>query len=91
MAAEIDVWNPSFDVTPFSLIEGIITEHGMLPRAVGSGAPTPGASSTPANSQASRGPFQAREFLGSLGLLIGGSSTETPASAPGRLPSPAGA
>lgn len=32
MAAEIDVWNPSFDVTPAALIEGIITEHGMVPR-----------------------------------------------------------
>lgn len=26
VAAEIDVWNPSFDVTPAALIEGIITE-----------------------------------------------------------------
>ena len=26
VAAEIEVWNPSFDVTPHGLIEGIITE-----------------------------------------------------------------
>lgn len=33
VAAEIDVWNPSFDVTPAALLEGVITEHGMAPRA----------------------------------------------------------
>lgn len=31
LAAEgIGVWNPSFDVTPASLISGIITEHGVV-------------------------------------------------------------
>ncbi|KAL4789025.1 hypothetical protein BDV19DRAFT_40566 [Aspergillus venezuelensis] len=30
IAAEgIDVWNPAFDVTPFALIDGIITERGV--------------------------------------------------------------
>lgn len=32
MAADIPVWNPSFDVTPATLIEGIITERGLVPR-----------------------------------------------------------
>lgn len=32
IAADLPVWNPSFDVTPASLIEGIITERGMAPR-----------------------------------------------------------
>lgn len=32
VTAELPVWNPSFDVTPCSLIEGIITEKGMAPR-----------------------------------------------------------
>ncbi len=27
VAADIGVWNPSFDVTPATLIEGIITER----------------------------------------------------------------
>ncbi|CAK0750881.1 hypothetical protein CVIRNUC_002025 [Coccomyxa viridis] len=29
-APGIDVWNPAFDVTPSSLIRGIITEHGLI-------------------------------------------------------------
>ena len=33
MAAEVDVWNPSFDVTPAPLREGIITEHGLVAKA----------------------------------------------------------
>lgn len=33
VAADIDVWNPSFDVTPAKLIEGIITEEGLIPRS----------------------------------------------------------
>ena len=28
--SEIDVWNPSFDVTPCELISGIITEYGVV-------------------------------------------------------------
>lgn len=28
----LQVWNPCFDVTPGSLIEGIITEEGVVPR-----------------------------------------------------------
>ena len=36
VAAEgIDVWNPSFDVTPAALLSGIITEHGMIEKNVG--------------------------------------------------------
>jgi translation initiation factor 2B subunit (eIF-2B alpha/beta/delta family) len=31
------VWNPCFDVTPGSLIEGIITEEGVVPRDAGTG------------------------------------------------------
>ena len=31
VAAEgIDVWNPSFDVTPAALLAGVITEHGVI-------------------------------------------------------------
>lgn len=30
VAADIQVWNPSFDVTPASLITGIITERGLV-------------------------------------------------------------
>jgi len=26
----VQVWNPSFDVTPAQLITGIITEHGVF-------------------------------------------------------------
>lgn len=29
----LQIWNPSFDVTPAHLIEGIITEHGLIPKA----------------------------------------------------------
>jgi S-methyl-5-thioribose-1-phosphate isomerase len=29
--AEIPVWNPAFDVTPCSLITGIVTEEGLIP------------------------------------------------------------
>ena len=28
----MQVWNPCFDVTPASLIEGIITEQGLVPK-----------------------------------------------------------
>jgi len=28
----LQVWNPSFDVAPASLITGIITERGMIPK-----------------------------------------------------------
>jgi len=28
----IDVWNPAFDVTPADLIEGLVTERGLIPR-----------------------------------------------------------
>ncbi|DBB14334.1 TPA: hypothetical protein ACH3X3_004644 [Trebouxia sp. C0006] len=31
----IDVWNPCFDVTPATLIEGVITERGLLPNRDG--------------------------------------------------------
>ncbi|WIA19547.1 hypothetical protein OEZ85_004156 [Tetradesmus obliquus] len=34
----IDVWNPCFDVTPGRLVEGIITEEGLVPRDSGSGS-----------------------------------------------------
>eukprot|EP00879_Flechtneria_rotunda_P028365 GHRR01030469.1.p1 GENE.GHRR01030469.1~~GHRR01030469.1.p1 ORF type:complete len:207 (+),score=91.56 GHRR01030469.1:534-1154(+) len=33
----IKVWNPCFDVTPGTLIEGIITEKGVVPRDAGTG------------------------------------------------------
>jgi methylthioribose-1-phosphate isomerase len=32
----IGVWNPAFDVTPASLITGLITEHGIITKASGS-------------------------------------------------------
>ena len=31
-ACGLQVWNPSFDVTPASLLTGIITEHGVISR-----------------------------------------------------------
>lgn len=35
IAAEgIDVWNPSFDVTPAALLSGVITEHGVIEKNV---------------------------------------------------------
>jgi methylthioribose-1-phosphate isomerase len=34
-AAGIDVWNPAFDVTPASLIDGIITEVGVVEKDAG--------------------------------------------------------
>mmetsp|Transcript_70292 Transcript_70292/g.187286 ORF Transcript_70292/g.187286 Transcript_70292/m.187286 type:complete len:364 (-) Transcript_70292:9-1100(-) len=37
VAAEgIEVWNPGFDVTPAALIDGLITEHGVITKAPGS-------------------------------------------------------
>ena len=30
------MWNPAFDVTPSSLIRGIITEHGLIEQQDGS-------------------------------------------------------
>eukprot|EP00879_Flechtneria_rotunda_P029955 GHRR01032424.1.p1 GENE.GHRR01032424.1~~GHRR01032424.1.p1 ORF type:complete len:172 (+),score=69.70 GHRR01032424.1:197-712(+) len=33
----VQVWNPCFDVTPGTLIEGIITEKGVVPRDAGTG------------------------------------------------------
>lgn len=33
----LQVWNPCFDVTPGTLIEGIITEEGVVPRDAGTG------------------------------------------------------
>lgn len=37
-AADVDVWNPAFDVTPAALVTGWITEHGpWTPRISGSG------------------------------------------------------
>ncbi|GIL52594.1 hypothetical protein Vafri_8417 [Volvox africanus] len=34
-AQGVNVWNPSFDVAPCGLIEGIITERGMIPKKDG--------------------------------------------------------
>jgi hypothetical protein len=34
----MQVWNPCFDVTPGRLVEGIITEEGVVPRDSGSGS-----------------------------------------------------
>lgn len=34
----VQVWNPCFDVTPGRLVEGIITEEGLVPRDSGSGS-----------------------------------------------------
>jgi hypothetical protein len=33
----LQVWNPCFDVTPGPLIEGIITEEGVVPRDTATG------------------------------------------------------
>ena len=38
----LQVWNPSFDVTPAALITGIITERGLVPKAPGHGFDVPG-------------------------------------------------
>eukprot|EP00727_Mastigamoeba_balamuthi_P007075 m51a1_g2989 putative methylthioribose-1-phosphate isomerase (377) ;mRNA; r:743331-744787 len=35
VAEGVDVWNPSFDVTPAELIAGIITEHGVITKRPG--------------------------------------------------------
>lgn len=35
-APGIDVWNPAFDVTPAELIDGIVTERGVVEKAKGS-------------------------------------------------------
>lgn len=59
VAAEVDVWNPSFDVTPAALIEGIITDRGLVPRAPSAGAATPG--------------FAVRPWLAATGGSDGGS------------------
>lgn len=32
-ATGIDVWNPAFDITPAALIDGIITEQGVIEKA----------------------------------------------------------
>jgi 5-methylthioribose kinase len=37
VSADIRVWNPSFDVTPAALLEGIITERGLVSRASAKG------------------------------------------------------
>ena len=39
--AQLQVWNPSFDVTPADLIAGIITEEGMVPKAANGGFDVP--------------------------------------------------
>lgn len=33
-AAGVDVWNPAFDITPAALIDGIVTERGVIERGV---------------------------------------------------------
>lgn len=36
IAAEgINVWNPCFDITPAALIDGLITEHGVITKDPG--------------------------------------------------------
>lgn len=37
----MQVWNPSFDVTPSDLITGIITEEGIVPKATSGGFGVP--------------------------------------------------
>mgnify|MGYP001121638186 CR=1 FL=1 len=76
VAAEIDVWNPSFDVTPAALLEGIITEHGLVPRAA----------SGENGSSKQLGPFQARDFLRKLGLLLAENGVHGAAEAPAPAP-----
>ena len=63
VAAEIDVWNPSFDVTPADLLEGIITEKGLVPRRLGS-------------SRSGR-EFDVRGWLGGSPQQNGGAGTHT--------------
>ena len=36
MSWVVQVWNPAFDVTPSSLIQGIITELGLIQQHEGS-------------------------------------------------------
>ena len=50
------MWNPCFDVAPGRLIEGIITERGMVPKAAGEG---------------SGGGHNVRGFMSRLGLWQG--------------------
>jgi len=55
VAAEgIEIWNPCFDVTPADLIEGIITEKGMVPVVV----------DTPQQTKV----FEVKKFLDSVGM-----------------------
>lgn len=41
VATFLQVWNPSFDVTPAELIEGIITEKGLVPKLPSGGFDVP--------------------------------------------------
>ena len=55
MAADLPVWNPSFDVTPGDLIHGIITERGLVPRAADAAPAAAPAAAAPAAAAASSG------------------------------------
>eukprot|EP00887_Chlorella_sp_A99_P002733 scaffold6.g2733.t1 len=78
VAAEVDVWNPSFDVTPAALITGIVTEHGLIPKDPGSGTVGTNGSTNGTSGSAYCGgggggtagaAFAVRPWLASLGLL----------------------
>jgi hypothetical protein len=71
------VWNPSFDVAPAALIEGIITERGLVPKE-GGAFQVRGAGARPACGQPG--------CLCCLLQLLGASA---PAAAAAHTPSPA--
>jgi 5-methylthioribose kinase len=75
-AAGVDVWNPAFDVTPARLLEGIITERGLVPRAAGGAG----------------GAFDVRGWLAAaeVGDSVGAAPATAAAPAPAPLPTAPG-
>jgi hypothetical protein len=83
VAADIPAWNPSFDVTPATLIEGIITERGLVPRqqpaaaAAGSNGKSNGKSGS-----ACGGGFAVRSWLAAANGSNGKQAAAATAAAP---------
>lgn len=79
----LEVQSPNLILHPYLTCALCCLQHGMVPRAAAQGG----------TAASSRGPFQAREFLRGLGLLIHDNGKEAPApklaTVPGELCSPA--
>ena len=92
VAAEIPVWNPSFDVTPAALIEGIITERGLVPRqqpaagAAAAGAAAAGAAGSNGSGGSGGGSFAVRSWLAAA--ANGSNGKQAAAAAPVAPPLP---